>query len=57
MKGFCYELHYNTGTSVEYDDSAYELEEGDNPADNGDPIGGILEHVANNRWLVISDAR
>ena len=34
--------------------SAYELEEGDNPADNGDPIGDILEHVANKKLGLLS---
>jgi hypothetical protein len=40
-----HELHDNPDASVEDDDRSYELEEGDNPAKNGDPIDDILEHL------------
>lgn len=55
MKGIRYELHHNLSTSAEYDESACDLEEGDNPADYRGTVSDILEHVTNNRWLVISD--
>jgi hypothetical protein len=44
-----HEFQRNAGASVENEESAYELEEGDNPADNSDPIDGVFEHMTSSR--------
>jgi hypothetical protein len=50
-----HDLHGNAGASVEDDDAAYDLEEGDNPSEDSCPVDDSLKHMANNRWLVMSD--
>ncbi|MGZ5521147.1 MAG: hypothetical protein ACXWET_05215 [Halobacteriota archaeon] len=40
------ELHDNAGTSVEDDDAAYDLEEGDNPGEDSYPVDYILKYMS-----------
>ena len=45
-----HEFQRDAGASVENEESAYELEKGDNPADNGDPIDDVFEHMTSS-WV------
>jgi len=53
----CCELHDNAGASVEDDDAAYDLEEGDNPGEDSYPVDEILKHMAITGYSDMSQTR